>query len=644
MASLQDFIHKFEEGGSGRYLKYGLVFLLLLGLFVRFNQVGYRNLNSQEAMDAAQLARNISEGNGYSTLFIRPLSMHLVKERYMATHGGVKEAGADIYRMKELPHPDLANPPVYPVLLAAMMKVMPMRYEIDGTRPFWSTPHARPEDASPDMPRRFWRHQPDFIISLFNQFLLLGVVLIAFNIARSIFDLNVAWLSALLLICCEYLWRFATSGQSTTLLLLIFMMVAQCLVWIEREERDPHWRSSSQIWLAIAIGLLMGLGMLTRYSFGWLVLPVMAYLGVFCVLRRAPVLVTVFSLFVIIVTPWIVRNWMVSGTPFGTSSYAIVEGTPWFPEHTMQRSLNPDASSVGLRLFSFKLFTNLRRVLQDDIPKLGGSWLPFCFLVGLLLAFRNPALKRLRYFLLGAFVLLIFVQAFGRTQLSEDSPDFNSENLLVLTVPLVFVFGTGLFFLLLEQMNIRLRPLRYCVIILFGAIISSPMLFALTVAKNAPVSFPPYYPPIVNTVSKWMKEGELMMSDTPWAMAWYGQRQTLWLTLDANEEFYAVNDMIKPVRCLFFTPLSIDVKIVSGWVQAGPQSWPSFILEFVSRNTLPPGFPLVHAPQPRGYFPNFFVLTDRERWKVGDGKTNRVDLPITEPDKSKSSDAKSKAK
>ncbi|NOS69313.1 MAG: hypothetical protein HOP33_05210 [Verrucomicrobia bacterium] len=644
MASLQDLIHRFEEGGSGRYLKYGLVFLLVAGLFVRFNFVGYRNLNTQEAMDAAQIARNISEGKGYTTQFIRPLSLHLVKERYMSTHGGVKEPGADIYRIKELPHPDLANPPVYPVVLATMMKVLPMRYEPDGSRPFWSVPYQRSEEATTEMPRRFWRHQPDFMISFFNQILLLVVVLIAFNIARSVFDVNVAWLSALLLICCEYLWRFATSGQSTTLLMLIFMMIAQCLVWIEREEREPHWRSSAQMWLAIALGLLVGLGMLTRYSFGWLIIPVMVYLGIFCVLRRAPILVTVFTLFVLVATPWIVRNWMVSGTPFGTSSYALIEGTPVFPEHTIQRSLNPDTSAVGLRLLSYKFFTNLRRVFQDDIPKLGGSWLPFCFLVGLMLGFRNPALKRLRYFLLGTFVLLILVQVMGRTQLSEDSPDFNSENLLVILVPLVFVFGSGLFFLLLEQMSIRLRPLRYGVIILFSIIISLPMIFALTVAKTAPVTYPPYHPPFINTVSKWMKESELMMSDTPWAVAWYGRRQAVWLTLDAKEEFYAVNDSIKPVRCLFFTPQTIDVKIVSGWVQSGPQSWPSFILEFVSRNILPPRFPLVHAPQPRGYFPSFFVLTDRERWKVEGGKTNRVDLPQTQSTETRPADGKSNTK
>jgi len=57
-------------------------------------------------------------------------------------------------------------------------------------------------------------------------------------------------------------------------------------------------------------------------------------------------------------------------------------------------------------------------------------------------------------------VSLIVVQALGRTALSDDSPDINSENLLVLLAPLVIVYGTSLFFLLLEQVALPFLQLR----------------------------------------------------------------------------------------------------------------------------------------------------------------------------------------
>ena len=59
-----------------------------------------------------------------------------------------------------------------------------------------------------------------------------------------------------------------------------------------------------------------------------------------------------------------------------------------------------------------------------------------------------------------------------------------------------------------------------------------------------------------------------MMSDVPWAVAWYGQRQCVWLTLDAQDSFFAVNDYIKPVQALYLTPETMDGKFLSDWVRA----------------------------------------------------------------------------
>ncbi len=61
----------------------------------------------------------------------------------------------------------------------------------------------------------------------------------------------------------------------------------------------------------------------------------------------------------------------------------------------------------------------------------------------MLVPFRNPALGRLRVFLLCALVLLFMAQAAGRTHLSADAPEINSENLLALLAPLVFLYRRG---------------------------------------------------------------------------------------------------------------------------------------------------------------------------------------------------------
>jgi hypothetical protein len=609
MASVQDAVNKFEAVWSGRGWRIGMAILLTVLLVVGYNWRAFHNMRNLEAMDAAQVGRNLAEGRGYTTQFIRPFSVHLVRERNKARAGGEKpDDDADPARIKIM-HPDLANPPVYPAVLGGLMKVLPFRYPVNEKDAFWSVPARRP---TAETPRQFMRYQPDFLIALFNQALLAAAALATFFLARRLFDNQVAWMAAILILGCELLWRFSVSGLPTLLLLLIFLGLIWCLVWMESEERDPVWSHRAQIWLAGAIGLLLGLGALTRYAFGWLVIPVLVYLGFICALRRIQVMLITLLVFLAVLSPWITRNLVVSGTPFGTAGYALVETTFLFPENKLERSLDPSFQAVGLKPFLFKLSINTREMFQNDLPKLGGSWVSALFLTGLLLGYRSPALRQLRYFLLGALGLFILVQSLGRTQLSEDSPIVNGENLLVLTVPLVFIFGAGLFFQLLDQMALRVRELRYVIIGVFVLVACLPMIHVFAPPKNSPLAYPPYYPPAIQETCGWMKPGELMMSDIPWALAWYGNRQCIWLSQNAESDFFAVHDFLKPVRGLYLTPQTMDNRFLSQWVRAGEHSWPSFILESMLRNRIPEDFPLRKSP--KGYFPEQLFLTDWERW------------------------------
>ncbi len=619
MPSIQDLVHKFEEKG-GRGMLVTFVILVVGALWVAYNWRGYRNMSNQEAMDAAQVARNLADGHGFSTHFVRPFSLTLVKEHNRSQTATTNETGvADPAQIRGL-HPDLANAPLYPLFLAGAMKVLPFDFQVNVTKPFWSTPNTRlhsmtPEQQAAAPPRLFARYQPDFLITLMNQVILIAIAVMTFFLARRLFDLSVAWMSFALVIACEVLWRFSVTGLSTLFLMLIFLGLIWCLVWIENEERDPVWSHRAQTWLALAIGLLLGLGTLTRYSFGWLLIPVLVYLGIFCVLRRWQIFLLVSGVFLLVVTPWIWRNISVSGTPFGLAGYALVDGTFGFPEYKMQRALDPDFRSVNLMALIYKLTGNVRQILQEGLPRLGGSWVSALFLTGLLLSFRSPALRRLRYFLLAALLVLVIAQALGKTQLSVDAPDFNGENLIVLLVPLVFIYGVGLFFQLLDQMNLRLRELRYLVIGVFAIIINLPIIFTMLSPSARPVAYPqaPHYPPVIQEISGYLKPGELMMADIPWAVAWYGNRQVVWLTANVDSEYYAIHDYLKPIRMLYLTPLTTDSRILSQWVWAGlDKSWPTFILEFLFRKRVPEKFPLQYARA--AYFPAQLVLCDYQRW------------------------------
>jgi len=618
MLPLQDLLHKLEVGGGMRYLRAALAVLAVVLLIVGYNLRAFRNMSTQEAMDAAQLARNLAQGKGYTTLFIRPFSMFLVKKHNLQTQGApLPGKVADLAKIRGL-HPDLANPPVYPVVLAALMKVLPFHYQVDITHPFWSVGISGR--------RIFYRYEPDFLIALFNQVLLLALIALVFFLARRLFDRGVAWLSAGLLLGTELLWRFSVSGLSTLLLMIIFLGLAWGVVLLEQEARAPKWGPSGILVLAGLAGALVGLGGLTRYAFGWLILPVVVFVILFGGQRRIMLALMALAAFAVVMAPWIVRNYSVSGKPFGTATFAILENTSLFPRFRLQRSLEPQFTGFLLVPFWHKLTVNLRQIIASDLPRLGGSWITAFFLVGLLLGFRNPAITRLRYFLMGCVLVLILAQALGRTQLSEESPELNSENLLVLLVPLIVIYGVSLFFVLLEQMPLPFPESRYLVIGIFGVVACLPMFFVFLpdriVPRTIPVAYPPYHPPAIQTVADWLKDKELAMSDIPWAVAWYGQRQCVWLTLKcmpdsrdtiAQEDFFAINDYQKPINALYLTPETMDSRFLSQWFQAGERSWANFILDGMVKKRVPENFPL--SQMPVGWPPDQLVLADWQRWK-----------------------------
>ncbi len=625
MPYLQDLIHKLEVGPWLRYVKFSLPCLALVMLTVGYNWRSFRNLSTQEAMDAAQVARNISEGKGFTTQFIRPLSIHLVKQRNEEI-AGVTPAGqpADHARLKTM-HPDLANPPVYPVVLAGWMKVYSATLKgaeaVRQAMPRFIERRLLPFTDSPDnrlwrKDNRFWWHPHDFLIGLLNQVILFAVVVLIFFLTRKLFDPGVAWLSAAILFGCELLWRFSVSGLSTMLLLLIFTGLVWCLVLIEEEVREPKRGVGRLILLAAAAGLLVGLGMLTRYAFGWVIIPVVVFFLVFAGQRRVVLALAAFGVFLAVTGPWLSRNYSVSGTPFGTASFAVVEGAGLYAENQLQRSLEPNYARGILRPVIAKLLTNSRQILQNDLPRLGGNWITPFFLVGLLIGFRSLAIRRLRYFLVGTLALLVIVQSLGRTQLSDDSPDINSENLVILLFPLVVVYGASLFFLLLDQMALLFQGLRFVVVGAFGVVMCLPMIYSFLPPRSSPVAYPPYYPPLIEQTAGWMGENELMMSDIPWAVAWYGKRQCLWLTLNTQSEFFKVNDYLKPVRALYLTPQTFDSRLrpqLTEFARRDEHNWGRFVLASMVKEEIPPYFPLRKAPG--GFWPEQLFLTDWERWK-----------------------------
>lgn len=603
MVGLQELIHKFEVGEGAGWLRSLLGAVALLALAVIYDLREFKNFNSPEAMDIAQLSRNIAEGEGYTTHCIRPLSAHLLQQRYRenlkdlppggttsTNHAGL---GADPTFLHS-PHPDISNPPLYPILLAGLMKVAPFRYDI-------------PANAA------FYTYQPELVIGLFNQVLFLLAAIQLYRLAKRLFDGSVALISTLLFVGGELFWRFSISGLSTMLLINLFLALAGVLARLDEAARTPDRPLRASMFLAALAGVLAGAGMLTRYSYGWILIPVMIFIWLSGQQKRWVLSVVALVSFVLVSAPWLLRNHQLSGHLFGTAGYSIYAESKAFPSDHLERALSPAFNKVEFEEFLRKLVVNGVTLLQEDLPKLGGSWASAFFLAGLLVAFRNPVLSRLRWFLICALGTWSLTQVLGRTYLSVENPVTNGENLLAIVAPLVFMYGAAMFMTLLDQLEVPIPEMKHLATSGFVILSCAPLLLTLLPPRLHPVAYPPYYPPVIQTLSGWMKTQELIMTDVPWAVAWYGRRNAMWTVLNAKEDFFAVSDFQKPISALYLTQRTTDAKFHSQMVKPQATTWEWFILQGLVKTNLPAGFPLKKSMGGFDTVGHFF-LTDRERW------------------------------
>ena len=112
-----------------------------------------------------------------------------------------------------------------------------------------------------------------------------------------------------------------------------------------------------------------------------------------------------------------------------------------------------------------------------------------------------------------------------------------------------------------------------------------------------------------------MNPNELMMSDIPWAVAWYGDRPCAWLTLDDAGTYMELNEF-KPVQAILLTQRTSDLPFLSQLL-GNQQGWGHFYLNALPESVwpqgeVPTGFPLKNAAL--DYLPEQMFISDKIRW------------------------------
>jgi hypothetical protein len=290
----------------------------------------------------------------------------------------------------------------------------------------------------------------------------------------------------------ELFWRFSLNGVPTMLAINLVLGLIWVLAAADRQaleevpapaapnlmagEEDVSAAPASAArssgatarW-AVAAGVLVGLAALSRYSFGFLMVPVAIFSRRFREAGAYPALSTL--------SCPSSRSWLPGSRAITRQRHSLRDGGlrgvrrhSLVPDDQLQRALNPNFFGLSGADFFRKLLTGLKEILRDDLPRLGGSWVTAFFLTGLLVPFRNSTLGRLRWFVAGTVVLFAVVQALARTWVSTETPEVSSENLLAVFAPTVFIFGTSLFFILLDRIGVPFPGARETLVGVFLAV------------------------------------------------------------------------------------------------------------------------------------------------------------------------------
>lgn len=562
---IQDLVYNVDVGIGVRLTKVVVYLLVIMAIAVLYQASEFKGLKDQEAMDYAQLGRNLALGEGFTTQYIRPASVW-----YLSTHRSDQNPMLDR-------HPDIVHPPVYAAVLAAAFKLSSADFLMEGP------PGVFPPES--------WIILP--VNHLFN--LLTG--LMVFLLGRRLFETRVAILAASAYFLSNTVWEYSVSGSSisvTSFFVSCALYFAARVAVGEEEDGPSLGRRLGPVLLAL---LFCVLAFLTRYATAVLV-PGIALFIALSIRPKGWVWAGSFLLvFLLLVSPWLVRNYNVSGGVLGLAPYAALSDTGMFEGDTFERSLHPELKTPDvLRTLQAKWFNNTKDFYHDQVRVVGDGLFVCFFLTALFYRFVRNDTHLFRWCVVLAMALLLVVAGY-----------FGEETVKLLHafLPIILVYGAAFFFVLLDRLQFQIRVLDLLLIGIIVALTALPLAITL-LPPRAGVPYPPYFPPYIKHVSQLLAPEELLCSDMPWATAWYGQRSTLQVPVTLDE-FYEVNDYQKRISGLYFTTITRDKPYIRTLATGSYRTWFPIL-----QGQTPQDFPLMHG-FPINNLDQLF-LTDRIRW------------------------------
>ncbi len=488
---VQDIVNSFDAG-VGKSLVRGFLVAVVLSVLIGFYVRGqFRGLRDAEAMEYAQLGRNLAAERGFTTYCIRPSDVsHMLG------------AGEGMPTLRKFP--DTRHAPAYPVLLAAGFKALKTPNETAPNGIF--VPESR-------------------IVLPIGIALTVIAGLFVFALTRRLFDATVATTATIVYFATETVLANALSG--TPLPLASFLTVTACYAGVAgvqaRADGKPVWR-----WLPghIAAAVLAGLAALTLYSLLAVAVALTVYIALGTGEKRWGQGVLFLLIVAMVVAPWLVRNHRVAGSALGTAPHVCLNDSALYEGDSFDRDPAPTLKNTHVAwALRRKLFANLTEMARLDFRDLGAGLVVAFFLVSCFHKFEAPDANVLRWAVVLALVGIIGTAAVAGGR---------HASVLGAFIPVLVVFATAFFYVVATRQE--LLDMNW-----YGAMIAAYVgLCALTTllklaGPNARLPYPPYAPRLAAGVCDFVNPDEVVCTDIPWATAWYGNSPSLLLPVSPSD-------------------------------------------------------------------------------------------------------------
>ena len=535
--SLRNFFSDSKEELSGALILRRLLFVLLLsGLMLFYLGPGFKQLTSPKGIEQAQIARELARSGSFQTKMIRPLSLYQADEN-TEDPGGVKIVGFK----------DTYHAPLNPILNSVIIRLF------KGDNDFgWDNNSTV--------------YYLDRIITATSIFFLLASIGVTFLFISRIFDAKIGGVTALLMLLCELLWRYSQSGLPQMLMLFLFTLgcyfvyravEAQCL------EKKP-------LALLILGAVCFGLLALTHWMALWPFIGLVIF-SCFYFKPRGAAGLSMLIVFLIIILPWCLRNLNTAGDILG-SGYFSMFGGMGAAEEEVFRSYNLSKDNIFRKGFASKVLTSSLYQLNGIYSFLGSIIAAPLFFLALLHPFKRPQIAAFKWFVLAMWVpAVIGMSLFGVSNQSSgiSGPDANQIHLLF--IPLMTAYGLAMLAILWSRIglssNIPIISENGYLWIAIG-LSTIPMVLSLLpgVTRGIQSKEKATRGVVISYFGKQMNKTDIVITDSPWEVAWYGDRTALWLPTtkaDLREIMKRTKEHKNPFSGILITPRSMTKSLLN---------------------------------------------------------------------------------